>query len=897
MSPDAKHAAEVAALGEGDLPAPQHAALRRIAALMAAGAPAHELFGVVLREIMDVLALSRGWLFRYEAGPAMSVLASVNYPPFPVGSRWPLDGPSVAATIRDTGRPARLDDYSGLGGTIAGRVREVGVRSVCGVPIFVDGGIWGGIGVSPEDNQLLPTDTTERLAAFTELVAWVISSAATRDRLATLADHQTSLRRVATLVAEEAPAAELFAAVTVEATRVLGVPAMIVSRYDSGAESVVVASRNARRFTVGSRWALDEPGVAARVYATGRPARIDDYSGLSGRPAAGVRDSGLGSVVGVPIMVEGRIWGVGCASTRATEALPAGIEDRLRDFTDLVGIAIASAESRQRPRRLAEEQAALRRVATLVAEGAAPAAVFSAVAREVARILDVAAVTVVRFESNETSVVVASHNDAGFPVGSRWPLDGPSLHAMVFQSGLPARVDDHEGLPGPVAAAARASGVRSGIAVPITVDGRVWGMIAVGLRPPRATLPAHAGMLSSRLVLSAASAQEIEQRLAAFTELVATAISKAQVHDDLRSLADEQAALRRVATLVARGVPSDALFTAVCDEVQALAGTDACVVVRFEVDGMVTVMGTNAARHPVGARLELDPDYVVGEVYRTGRPARFDTDDPAATGMPGLVRAEGIRCGLASPIVVEGGLWGAITTASRERPVPAGMERRLADFTELVATAISNLQARAELAASRARIAAAADDERRRVVRDLHDGAQQRLVHTVVTLKLAQQALARDAADGPLLVQEALGNAEQATAEVRELAHGILPSVLTQGGLRAGIDALGARAPVPVAIDVSVERLPAPVEASAYFVVAEALTNVAKHSSAEHAEVVARIEDGMLRVEVRDDGVGGASPDGSGLVGLADRVAVLDGRLEVDSPPGAGTRLTAAIPL
>jgi signal transduction histidine kinase len=214
-----------------------------------------------------------------------------------------------------------------------------------------------------------------------------------------------------------------------------------------------------------------------------------------------------------------------------------------------------------------------------------------------------------------------------------------------------------------------------------------------------------------------------------------------------------------------------------------------------------------------------------------------------------------------------------------------------------VATAISNLQARTELAASRARIAAAADDERRRVVRDLHDGAQQRLVHTVLTLKLAQQALANGAENGPLLVEEALGNAEQAMAEVRELAHGILPSVLTRGGLRAGLDALGSRTPVPVEIDVSVDRLPAPVEASAYFVVAEALTNVAKHSSAEHAEVVARVDDGTLRVEVHDDGVGGASPNGTGLVGLADRLAVLDGRLEVDSPPGGGTRLTAAIPL
>ena len=167
----------------------------------------------------------------------------------------------------------------------------------------------------------------------------------------------------------------------------------------------------------------------------------------------------------------------------------------------------------------------------------------------------------------------------------------------------------------------------------------------------------------------------------------------------------------------------------------------------------------------------------------------------------------------------------------------------------------------------------------------------------MITLKLAQQALATGAENGPPLLQEALTNAEQATAELRELAHGILPSALTHGGLRAGVDALCSRAPVPVEIDVSVNRLPAPVEATAYFVVAEALTNMAKHSSARHADVDARIEDGMLRVEVRDDGVGGASADGTGLVGLADRLAVLNGRLEVDSPPGGGTRLIAAIPL
>jgi signal transduction histidine kinase len=236
--------------------------------------------------------------------------------------------------------------------------------------------------------------------------------------------------------------------------------------------------------------------------------------------------------------------------------------------------------------------------------------------------------------------------------------------------------------------------------------------------------------------------------------------------------------------------------------------------------------------------------------------------------------------------------------ATTDREIlPDQIEDRLAGFTELVATAISNIQARLDLAASRARIVAAADAERRRVVRDLHDGAQQRLVHTVVTLKWALQAHQNDEGDAQALVTEALHQAEKATTELRELAHGILPSELTRGGLSAGADALASRVPVPVENDVAVHRLPAAVEATAYFVIAEALTNVAKHSRASRATVTARVLDGTLRVQVRDDGVGGARPDGSGLIGLADRLAVLDGRLDVESPTGGGTLITAAIPL
>jgi signal transduction histidine kinase len=255
--------------------------------------------------------------------------------------------------------------------------------------------------------------------------------------------------------------------------------------------------------------------------------------------------------------------------------------------------------------------------------------------------------------------------------------------------------------------------------------------------------------------------------------------------------------------------------------------------------------------------------------------------------------------------VVDQRLWGVMIVSSKhDRPLPVETESRIAAFTELVATAISNTEAREEvvasreeLAASRARIVTATDDERRRVVRDLHDGAQQRLVHTIITLKLARDAFENEGADAPALLTEALDNAEQATAELRELAHGILPAVLTHGGLRAGIDALAERMPVPVEANVSVGRLPAAVEATAYFVVAEALTNVAKHARARHAAVTARVEDGTLLVQVRDDGIGGARPDGSGLVGLADRLAARGGWLRVESPADGGALVAADIPL
>jgi signal transduction histidine kinase len=238
----------------------------------------------------------------------------------------------------------------------------------------------------------------------------------------------------------------------------------------------------------------------------------------------------------------------------------------------------------------------------------------------------------------------------------------------------------------------------------------------------------------------------------------------------------------------------------------------------------------------------------------------------------------------------------ASVIADRARQRADEAERRLALEDELRSREVERIRQR-EVRASHARVIEAADQERRRVVRDLHDGAQQRLVNTVLTLSLARSLLERDLTGARVLVDEALEHARRATTELRELAHGILPAALTHGGLRAGVDALAERTPLPVETDMPPGRLPANVEATAYFVVAEALTNVAKHAAARHAWVRGTASDGHLRVEVRDDGVGGARCDGTGLVGIQDRLAVLDGELEVHSPPGGGTVIAATIPV
>jgi signal transduction histidine kinase len=373
--------------------------------------------------------------------------------------------------------------------------------------------------------------------------------------------------------------------------------------------------------------------------------------------------------------------------------------------------------------------------------------------------------------------------------------------------------------------------------------------------------------------------------------------------DELTRLLAEQAALRRVATLVARGVPPEDIFSAVAEEVGRLVGADDTVVARFEPDGTATVVaGLGEDELPAGTHWRADDFSATTRVWRTGRSARMDDDLwKEATGpAPERLRRMHVRSVAASPIVVEGRLWGALSVATTHAPLPADTEERMANFTELMATAMANAESRAELTASRVRIVTAADDTRRRIERDLHDGIQQRLVTLGLNLRIAQSTAAAEHAELAKQLERVADGLGDALTELQELSRGIHPAILSEGGLGPALRALARRSAVPVELDVDLDatRLPASIEVAAYYVVSEALTNAAKHARASVVNVDARAGDGRLRLLVRDDGVGGATvAHGSGLIGLSDRVQALGGTISVRSPAGEGTTLEIDLPV
>jgi signal transduction histidine kinase len=540
--------------------------------------------------------------------------------------------------------------------------------------------------------------------------------------------------------------------------------------------------------------------------------------------------------------------------------------------------------SERHVRQLVTEQAALRQVATLVARESSPDQLFAAVTEQVARVFDVPIVRLIRYEL-EGWVVLGGFSEGyhePFPVGFGSPVDHPGAIADIRQTGRPARVEDYAHRTGEVAAVVRAAGIHSSVASPVVVEGRLWGAMVV-LSPRHEPFP-----------------EDTEARLTDFTELVATAIANAESRAAVARLADEQAALRRVATLVAQGVQPEAIFSAVGEEIGRLFGSSLTMIGRFEHDGRALVVvgaGTGGESISVGSRWELADLPASGQVFRTGRSVRVDDVDYAASRGPLVATARrlGVVSTAASPIYVDRRPWGVVSV-SYDKQLPPDAEERLEKFSELVATAIANAEAVSEVAASRRRIVAAADEARRRIERDLHDGIQQRLI----ALTFRARAMTRRPPDElPGMAAELAEGLRNVSDELREVSRGIHPTILTEAGLGPALRALARRSDIPVDVDVRVdERLPAEVEAAAYYIASEAFTNVAKHAHASTVELTATHDDRVLRLEVRDDGIGGVDAvRGSGILGLTDRVEALGGTLSISSSRPGGTSLSVRLPI
>jgi PAS domain S-box-containing protein len=691
-----------------------------------------------------------------------------------------------------------------------------------------------------------------------------------------LMEEQAALRRVATLAARESSAVEVLETVAAEAARVLEVDAIGMIRFEPDATATLVAQSDTPWDPppLGTSFTLDGENVVTWVYRTGEAARMDDWESATGSVSALATVLGVRSAVASPIVVEGRPWGTMVAATNRSEPLPADTEPRLVQFAGLLAIAIANAESREALTQLANEQAALRRVATLVAAGIEPDELFSVVSEEVARLFKADSAAVARLAADGSAIVVVGRSEglSGIPIGTRAdPSEWPVL-TDVHRTRQAARWSDK---------------FYSSVAAPILVAGDLWGVLTAGTGPE-------------------GFAPDTEERLAKFGELLATAMANAESRTKLaasesrtRELANEQASLRRVATLVAQGVSPDELFSAVASEVAGVIDIPVVAVNRYEADGTFTMLGiAGESDFKVGSRWPVEDEGIAGMILTTGRPSRKDDYSTMSGRLGDAVRDDRMVSTVGVPILVEGRIWGFMVAAAKPgRPVPDDTEARLARFTELVATAVSNATTRADLLRSRARLVTTADETRRRLERDLHDGIQQWLV----ALALKARKTAGLAAVGESYVEELSSLADDlvaVTEELREISQGIHPAILSDAGLDDALKALARRSAIPVDLDVSFgQRYDATIEATVYYVVAESITNTVKHAHASKVAVHGRQRGQAIELEIKDDGVGGADPlRGTGLMGLRDRVDTLGGAISFASPHGAGTAIRVRLP-
>ena len=504
---------------------------------------------------------------------------------------------------------------------------------------------------------------------------------------------------------------------------------------------------------------------------------------------------------------------------------------------------------------------------------------------EAGKLLRLDSAHLLTYDRNESATVVGSWSLQGAvtPVGTRVPLQGQNVLTRVSRTQRPARIDHYTDAGDVASGYARVIGVRGAVGAPILVDGRIWGAMIVASRRPE---PLPAGT---------------EPRVAEFAELVAMAIANSAARTEIERLAQAQAALRRVATLVAHDAQTGEVFAAVAHEVAEVMHLPIAAVLRYDEDEAMTVVAARSDRpHPFepGSRHPFPPAGVAARVRQTGRPARSQDYENRRDAFGAQARAVGLRGIVAAPIIVNGAVWGLVVIGSTAGPVSDDAEDRLAEFTELLGAAVANTQSRAELTASRARVVAAADETRRRLERDLHDGIQQRLVTLALKARTIETMAPPPADDIQCELSRLAEGLGTSLEELREVSRGIHPAVLSEAGLGRPLKALARRSAVPVELHLDLGcQLAEHLEVAAYYIASEALTNAAKHAQATVVDIRVDGLHDALSLSIHDDGVGGAdSSHGSGIIGLKDRVDALGGVISVLSPPGCGTTLNVQLP-
>ncbi|MET0965861.1 MAG: GAF domain-containing protein, partial [Nakamurella sp.] len=853
--------AELRALADRQL------ALRRVAELIARGAQETQIYAAVSVEAAGILNEATT-LIRFDGTDSYTVVASSS-DATAIGTHFtiaPDDDGLVAQTLRAR-LPTRVENFSEPA-DLSATYHLTGLTSSIGVPIIVGDRLWGVLIASAADRRLLTT-AERSLQQFGGLMAAAVANAETLGRLRDFADEQVALRRIAELAAHDAPAEEVLRAVAVEASGLAGVEFGMVLQYEGpdGANCIVALSGAPDNFAVGMHAPGTGESAVQRVWGTGHVARVDDLGEMTGLWPRLAYQQGFKASAGVPIVIHGVLWGALIVCGRRGP-VPQPIEEHLVNFAELAATAISAANARQELRLLADEQAALRRVAELAAREAPADEILEAVTIEASALAGVDFSSLLHYEPDGSTVIVAlAGAPDGITVGMRSPGTGDGATQRVWRTGRPARIDNLAEMSGVWPQLAHQHGFNTSVAVPVVIRGQLRGtLVAVGRRE--------------------AFGQPIEKHLSDFADLAATALSAADARRGLMLLAKEQAAVRRVAELVARGAALDQVFDAVASETSSLLGDSTATLLRYEQDADAVVVATTNTSTPVGSRVPA------------AAPSHRDAlrySQPAAG--PAGISTNSEDGFVAVPVSVEGQVWGSLAVVAVGEPLPVGSRERLTPFAELTAVAVVNAENKSKLTASRARVIATADETRRRVQRDVHDGAQQRLVHTVIVLKLARAAALAGQPVNDLL-DEALSNAERASKELRDIVHGILPASLTRGGLRSGLESLLVDLALPVDLVVSAPRLSPSIETTAYFIVAEAITNVVKHAQAQRATVTVNVSSSTLNIEITDDGVGGADArNGTGLTGLLDRVEAGNGTMSVSSRPGTGTVVRATLPL